>query len=102
MHTKRLPPPRLQFYWPNNSRTLTPAYDLGVLYYNQDRIDEAIPLIDRALEGYERTRGDEDKVTIHALENLVTVYASKGQYPAAEAILKRVVQGYEKLHCIGP
>jgi hypothetical protein len=44
--------------------------------------------MDRALEGYEQTRGVEHKMIIHALENLGTVHAPKGRYLDAEAILK--------------
>jgi tetratricopeptide (TPR) repeat protein len=68
-----------------------------VLYDNQHRIDEAILLIERALEGYERTRGNDDKMTIDAIDKLGTIYASSGRHRDAEAILKRAACGYEKL-----
>ncbi|GLI74434.1 hypothetical protein PoHVEF18_002675 [Penicillium ochrochloron] len=96
MKTKRLPPPQLQLYGPNDARNSIAAYDLGVLYDYQDGIDEAIPLRGRALKD-EQTKGDGDKTTIYALENSGTVYASKMRYPEAEAILQRVARGYEKL-----
>ena len=55
---------------PDHSNTLTSVNNLALLFYAQDKLNEAEPLFRRELEGRERTLGPDHKTTLISVNNL--------------------------------
>ena len=75
-------------------------YNLGLLYNDQGRLDEAEAMYDRALQGYERALGPEHTSTLRTVNNLGVLYKDQGRLDEAEAMYGRALQGYER--ALGP
>jgi tetratricopeptide (TPR) repeat protein len=58
------------------------------------RLDDAEVLCRRALQGCERTLGNEHLSTLAATSNLADIYKNKGQMRAAESMFQRALDGY--------
>ncbi|KAJ5519835.1 Disease resistance protein [Penicillium fimorum] len=71
-------------------------YSLGYLYRDQDQIQDAEVMYDRALEGYEKAGGREHTSTLDTVDNLGTLYTSQGRLQEAEAMYERALEGKEK------
>jgi tetratricopeptide (TPR) repeat protein len=69
---------------------------LGLLYVNQDKLDEAEKMYQRALQGYEKAWGPDDTSTFGTVNNLGNLYANLGKLDEAEKMYQRALQGKEK------
>jgi tetratricopeptide (TPR) repeat protein len=63
------------------------------LFTFHDRVDDAEVLCRRALQGCERTLGNEHPCTLTATINLADIYENKGQLLAAESLCQRALDG---------
>jgi TonB family protein len=66
-----------------------------VKLFQQNKLEEALPLAQKALELSERTYGTQHLSIIGALKNLAVIYIEKEKYDAAEALYKRALAIYE-------
>jgi tetratricopeptide (TPR) repeat protein len=81
---------------PEHTSTLDTVNNLGVLYADQGRLEDAEMMYNRALAGYEKARGPEHTTTLDIINNLGLLYANKGRLEDAEVMYKRALAGYEK------
>ena len=75
----------------------------GVLYFHQDKIEEAETMFQRALEGLERALGSIHPFTLAIVHNLATLYAKQGKLgrlAEAKVMYRRALEGYER--ALGP
>ncbi|KAF3810747.1 hypothetical protein GCG54_00006655 [Colletotrichum gloeosporioides] len=72
-------------------------HSLGELYSDQDRLDDANTMYERALQGLEKAVGLHHKDTLAIINSLGLLYSKRGQQEVAQAMLERAVQGIEKL-----
>ncbi|KAN0067820.1 HET domain containing protein [Elaphomyces granulatus] len=70
--------------------------NLGYLYANQDKLDEAEKMYQRALQGKEKAWGPDHTSTLFTVNNLGTLYADQGKLDEAEKMYQRALQGQEK------
>ena len=80
--------------------TLNTINNLGLLYADQGKLDEAEKMYQRALEGYEKALGPDHTSTLNTINNLGLLYADQGKLDEAEKMYQRALQGYEK--ALGP
>jgi tetratricopeptide (TPR) repeat protein len=66
-----------------------PYYQLGLLYKNQDKMDEAKKMYLRALQGYEKAWDPDHTSTLDTVNNLGTLYADQGKMDEAEKMYLR-------------
>jgi tetratricopeptide (TPR) repeat protein len=71
-------------------------YNLGSLYVDQGKLDEAEKMYQRALQGYEKAWGPGHTSTLDTVNNLGALYADQGKLDEAEKMYQRALQGYEK------
>ena len=71
---------------------------LGVLAVNQGKYGEALPHLELAIAGYERTVGPDHRLTGRALNNLGELYRELGQYDKAIETSTRVNEIFMKLY----
>ncbi|KAI1360650.1 hypothetical protein F5Y08DRAFT_43121 [Xylaria arbuscula] len=71
-------------------------YNLGILYSDQGKLDEAEAMYMRALRGKEKAWGPEHTSTLDTVNNLGLLYKSQGKLDEAEAMYVRALRGYEK------
>lgn len=76
--------------------TLETANNLGGLYLQQGRLEEAGQMYLRALTGKERVLGQGHSSTLHERENLGLLYRSQGKLHEAEQMLSWALAGREK------
>ena len=81
---------------PEHTLTLATVNNLGLLYADLGRLDEAEKMYRRALQGYEKARGPEHTSTLNTVNNLGNLYKSQGKLGEAEKIYQRALEGYEK------
>ncbi|KAH8749104.1 Tetratricopeptide repeat-domain-containing protein [Diaporthe sp. PMI_573] len=81
---------------PGHTSTLSTVNNLGNLYKNQGRLDEAEAMYGRALDGYEKALGPGHTSTLDTVNNLGLLYADQGRLDEAEAMYGRALDGYEK------
>ena len=74
---------------PEHPSTLITVNNLGLLYADQCKIEEAEAMYQRALEGFEKVLGLEHKTTLTTFNNLVRFSESQGKIEEAEAIYQR-------------
>jgi tetratricopeptide (TPR) repeat protein len=79
-----------------HTSTLDTVNNLGILYKNLGRLDEAEKMYQRALQGYEKAWGLEHTETLNTVNNLGILYADLGRLDEAEKMYQRALQGYEK------
>ncbi|KAI0569376.1 TPR repeat protein, partial [Pyrenophora tritici-repentis] len=82
-----------------HTSTLSTVNNLGLLYVDLGRLDEAEKMYQRALQGYEKAWGPEHTSTLNTLNilnNLGNLYAGLGRLDEAEKMLQRALQGKEK------
>jgi hypothetical protein len=65
---------------------LNTVYGLGLLYKAQGKGKEAVVLIERAMNGYEKVFGPDYRWTIEAASNLVDLYQEEGRIEEANPI----------------
>jgi tetratricopeptide (TPR) repeat protein len=71
-------------------------HQLGVLYYDQGKMDEAEKMYLRALHGKEKAWGLDHTSTLNTVNNLGLLYSDQGKMDEAEKMYLRALQGYEK------
>ncbi|KAH6383964.1 hypothetical protein HBI60_252390 [Parastagonospora nodorum] len=81
---------------PEHTSTLNTVNNLGVLYKNLGRLDEAEKMYQRALQGKEKAWGPEHTSTLDTVNNLGLLYADLGRLDEAEKMYQQALQGYEK------
>ncbi|KAF1360965.1 TPR-like protein, partial [Lizonia empirigonia] len=81
---------------PEHTSTLHTVNNLGILYKNLGRLDEAENMFQRALQGYEKAWGPEHTSTLDTVNNLGILYKNLGRLDEAENMFQRALQGYEK------
>jgi tetratricopeptide (TPR) repeat protein len=83
-----------------HTSTLDTVNNLGLLYENLGRLDEAEKMFQRALQGKEKAWGPEHTSTLDIVNNLGVLYADLGRLDEAEKMYQRALQGKEK--ALGP
>jgi tetratricopeptide (TPR) repeat protein len=76
------------------------CHKLGDLYSDQDKLDEAEKMYERALQGYEKALGPDHTSTLDTVNNLANLYSDQGKLDEAEKMYERALQGNEK--ALGP
>ncbi|KAK2600175.1 hypothetical protein QQS21_005120 [Conoideocrella luteorostrata] len=71
-------------------------YNLGILYADQGKLQEAEKIYLRALQGYEKAWGLDHTSTLNIVNNLGILYADQGKLQEAEKMYLRALQGKEK------
>ncbi|OXV10858.1 hypothetical protein Egran_01381, partial [Elaphomyces granulatus] len=66
---------------PGHTSTLDTVNNLGALYTNQGKLDEAEKMYQRALHGYEKAWGPDHTSTLDTVNNLGILYKSQGIGP---------------------
>jgi non-specific serine/threonine protein kinase/serine/threonine-protein kinase len=66
--------------------------NLGVLYKDLSRFDEAESLYKQVLEGQRRTLGADHPDTLNTLHNLAALYRDSGRYDEAEPLFKQALK----------
>jgi tetratricopeptide (TPR) repeat protein len=81
---------------PEHTSTLDTVNNLGILYKDLGRLDEAEKMYQRALQGYEKAWGPEHTSTLDTVNNWGILYADLGRLDEAEKMYQRALQGKEK------
>ncbi|KAN0072353.1 hypothetical protein V8E54_009282 [Elaphomyces granulatus] len=71
-------------------------HNLGNLYADQGKLDEAEKVYQRALQRYEKAWGPGHTSTLDTVNNFGLLYKSQGKLDEAEKMYQRALQGYEK------
>ena len=74
---------------PDHISTFNAMNNLGILYADQDRPEEAEYMYQGALEGYEKVLGWGHTSTLHTINNLGLVYTDQGGLQEAEGMYRR-------------
>jgi Tfp pilus assembly protein PilF len=77
--------------------TLNSLNNLGLVLRNQDKLEVAEGMHQRALEGRENVLGEDHPDTLNSLSNLGFVHHDQGKHGAAEGMLRRALEGHEKV-----
>ena len=80
-----------------HTSTLETVNNLGVLYWNQGKVDEAEQMYERALAGLEKALGAEHTSTLETVHNLGVLYRDQGKLDEAEQMYERALAGFEKI-----
>jgi len=80
----------------DHTSTLDTVNNLGVLYRNQGKLNEAEEFYKRALKGY-KALGTDHTSTLNTVNNLGILYYDEGKLKEAEDMFQRALKGYEKL-----
>ena len=75
-------------------------HNLGDLYADQGKLDEAEKMYVRALQGREKALGSDHTSTLDTVNNLGNLYQNQGKLAEAEKMYVRALQGSEK--ALGP
>ncbi|KXX75712.1 Kinesin light chain [Madurella mycetomatis] len=83
-----------------DASAISAIHDLGSLYVDQGRVQEAEAMYQQALQGKERALGPDHTSTLDTINNLGCLYRNQGRLQEAEAIYQRALQGTGK--ALGP
>ncbi|PMD65959.1 FabD/lysophospholipase-like protein [Hyaloscypha bicolor E] len=72
------------------------VHNLGILYQEQGKLDEAEKTYQQALQGKEKALGAEHTSTLRTINNLGSLYKNQGKLDEAEKMYQRALQGNEK------
>ncbi|CAI6092175.1 unnamed protein product [Clonostachys chloroleuca] len=72
--------------------------NLGLLYYDQGKMQEAEEMYLRALRGYKKIHGPDHILIFDIANNLGNLYSDQGKQQEAEEIYLQALQGYEKIY----
>ncbi|KAN0068018.1 HET domain containing protein [Elaphomyces granulatus] len=75
-------------------------HGLGILFADQDKLNEAEKMYQRALQGAEKAMGPDHTSTLETVHNFGILYAKLGKLDEAEKMYQRALQGKEK--ALGP
>lgn len=73
-----VPPDRVRVLGEDHPDTLRSRDNLAVVYREAGRVEEAIPLYEQALSGFERVLGKDHPTTESCRENLAAAYRKAG------------------------
>jgi Tfp pilus assembly protein PilF len=86
---------------PKHTSTLNTVNNLGLLYADQGKLDQAEGMYMRALQGYEEAVGYEMVAryipALHTMENLGDLFITQRDQAGAESMYKRSLAGYQVL-----
>ena len=82
--------------------TLNVTSNLGYALKAAGQLDEAEPLLQQALEGYERVAGMDSPITLIAANNLGSLYKAAGRLEEAETLLRRSFETSERVVGVTP
>ncbi|KAN0067154.1 HET domain containing protein [Elaphomyces granulatus] len=71
-------------------------HELGELYADQGKLDEAEKMYQRALQRYEKAWGPDHSLTLRTVNSLGILYTNQGKLGEAEEMYQRALQGFEK------
>nr|POF13599.1 nephrocystin-3 [Quercus suber] len=71
-------------------------HNLGQLYADQGKLDQAEQMYDRALRGKERALGPDHISTLQTISSLGLLYVDQGQLDQAERMYERALRGTER------
>lgn len=77
----------------DHTATLTTLSNLAVLLTEQKKYLEALPMVERAYEGWRVKLGEEHPKTLVALANLAFVYEDVGRADDAEKMYRKAIEG---------
>ena len=80
--------------------TLKTVTNLGNLFYQQGKLDEAHSMYERSLRGYEKSLGQDHPDTLNTAHNLGSLLHQQGKLDEAKAMWERALRGQEK--SLGP
>ncbi len=83
---------RTRVLGPDHSSTITTASNLAVTLIEQKRLDEALPLAERAYEAWQTKLGDQHPKTVTAMANLAYLYEDLSRLEEAERLYRRAVE----------
>jgi tetratricopeptide (TPR) repeat protein len=81
---------------PDHIETLKAVNNLGRLYANQGKVDEAEKMYQRALQGKEKALGLDHPLTLYTVNNLGDLYISQGKLDDAEKMYQWALKSDEK------
>jgi tetratricopeptide (TPR) repeat protein len=71
-------------------------HNLGILFCDQDRLNEAEALYQLVLESRQKVLGPDHPMTLHTVHSLGNLYVKKDQLDQAETMYQRALEGFEK------
>ncbi|KAF1966378.1 TPR-like protein [Bimuria novae-zelandiae CBS 107.79] len=77
-------------------RWVSLTVDVGKLLYDKGKYNEAVISYRRALEGREKTLGEQHPRTLTSANNLALMLLAQGKYDEAEKLHRRALEGSEK------
>jgi tetratricopeptide (TPR) repeat protein len=75
-------------------------HNLGILYRDQGKLQEAKAMLQQALAGYEKVLGPDHTSTLDSINSLGILYRDQGKLQEAEVMSQQALAGYEKV--LGP
>jgi Tfp pilus assembly protein PilF len=81
---------------PSRTSILDTFNNLGNLYNDQGKLDEAEEMYQRALQGREKALGRDHTSTLETVNNLGILYADQGKLDKAEEMYQQALQGFEE------
>ena len=82
---------------PEHTSTLTTVGNLGLLYSDQGKLEQAEQMYERALRGEEKAVGPEHTSTLNTVNNLGLLYLKQGKTKEARNMFQRTVLGRKKI-----
>ena len=76
---------------------LSAVHNLGLLYKDRGKLDEAEKMYVRSLEGREKVLGADHTSTLHTVNDLGLLYKDQGKLDKAEKMYDRALEGREKV-----
>ena len=71
--------------------------NLGKLYREQEKLDEANQMYRRGLEGIERIHGKDHPITLVVVSDLANLLLDQGNYVESEKLSRRALEGKERV-----
>ena len=85
---------------PKHTSTLDTVNNLGILYSNQGKLDEAEKMYERALRGYEEALGHENvekyRPALNTIVNMGDLYTKRGDFAKAQRMFARAL-GFQNI-----
>jgi tetratricopeptide (TPR) repeat protein len=75
---------------------LLTTYYLGIVYQKKGKDEEAERMLQRALDGFEKTLGPDHIYTVNVVNRLGHLHEDMGNLASAQAKYRRALTGFEK------
>ena len=82
----------------DHAKTLNTVHNLGTLYFQQEKWQEAGEMYSRALRGYEKAWGSKSKSTLSVINHLGELHFRQGDMRGAEEMYLRALDGREEVY----